>query len=76
LGDTHPFPKEPLAAGDDLYILQFVERHLPQTSSITEETRKEYSAILLGQKQDQLLSAWLRQQEKQARIATSKNILN
>ena len=76
LGDTHPFPKEPLAAGDDLYILQFVERHLPQTSGITEESRKEYSAILLGQKQDQLLSAWLRQQEKKAKIATSKNILN
>jgi len=76
LGTTNPFPKEALAAGDDLYILQFVERHLPQTTGINEETRKEYTATLLRQKQDQLLSSWLRQQEKKARIVTSKNILN
>ncbi|MBW6521641.1 MAG: SurA N-terminal domain-containing protein [Desulfoarculaceae bacterium] len=76
LGASNPFPKEALAAGDDLYILQFIERHLPETADISEDTRKEYSATLLRQKQDRLLSSWLQQQEKKAKIVISKNILN
>lgn len=76
LGAKNPFPKEALAVGDDLYILQFLGRQLPETSSINESTRKEYTATLLRQKQDRLLSSWLKQQEKKSKISTSKNILN
>ncbi len=76
LGAKNPFPKEALAVGDDLYIVQFLKRQLPETTSINESTRKEYSATLLKQKQDRLLSSWLKQQEKKAKISTSKNLLN
>jgi peptidyl-prolyl cis-trans isomerase D len=74
LGVKTPFPKEALAVGDDLYILQFLERKLPDATSLNETAKKEYTAILLKQKQDQLLGSWLRQQEKNARILISKNL--
>ncbi|MEK6201346.1 MAG: peptidylprolyl isomerase, partial [Desulfobulbaceae bacterium] len=76
LGAKNPFSEEALTVGDDLYIVQFLERQLPETTSINESTRKEYSATLLRQKQDRLLSSWLSQQEKKAKISTSKNLLN
>lgn len=76
LGAKTPFPETPLAVGDDLYILQFVERKLPELKSLDDTAKKEYSATLLRQKQDRLLSSWLRHQEKNAKILTSKNILN
>lgn len=76
LSAKSPFPKEPLAVGDDLYILQFQERKLPEAASMNAAARKEYTATLLKQKQDQLLSSWLRQQEKKSKISINKNVLN
>ncbi|MDO9043009.1 MAG: SurA N-terminal domain-containing protein [Desulfocapsaceae bacterium] len=71
-----PFPKETLAVGDDLYLLQFLERKSPEISTLNADTKKEYTATLLKQKQDQLLSSWLKQQEKKSKISVNKNILN
>ncbi len=76
LGAKKPFPDKPLAVGNDLYIIQFLERKLPELKSLDEATRKEYTTTLLKQKQDLLFSSWLRHQEKNATILTSKNILN
>jgi peptidyl-prolyl cis-trans isomerase D len=76
LSAKSPFPKEVLAAGDDLYILQFLERKLPETASLNAATRKEYTATLLKQKQDRLLSAWLKHQQENSKISVNKNILN
>lgn len=76
LSAKNPFPEQPMAVGNDLYIVQFLERKLPELKSLDEAARKEYSATLLKQKQDRLLSSWMRNQEKKARILTSKNILN
>jgi peptidyl-prolyl cis-trans isomerase D len=74
LNAKSPFPKEALAEGDTLYILQFRERKTPETASLETGAKKEYTATLLKQKQDQLLSSWLRHQEKSTKIATSKNL--
>lgn len=74
LGAKSPFPPEALAVGDDLYILQFVERKSPEISKLDETTIQNYTATLLKQKQDRLLGAWLKHQEKNAKIFTSKNI--
>ncbi|MDD3815337.1 MAG: SurA N-terminal domain-containing protein [Desulfocapsaceae bacterium] len=74
LGAKSPYPPEALPVGDDLYILQFVERTLPEISKLDETTRKSYTATLLKQKQDRLLGSWLKHQEKNAKIFTSKNI--
>jgi peptidyl-prolyl cis-trans isomerase D len=76
LSAKNPFPKEALAVGDDLYILQFLERKLPETASLNAATRKEYTATLIKQKQDQLLSSWLKQQQENSKISVNKNILN
>jgi peptidyl-prolyl cis-trans isomerase D len=74
LNAKSPFPKEALAEGDTLYILQFRERKTPETDSLETGVKKEYTATLLKQKQDQLLSSWLRHQEKNTKITTSKNL--
>ncbi len=76
LGPKNPLPQEALADNDNWYILQFLERQLPDPTKINESSRQEYTATLLQQKEDRLLSFWLRQQEKKAKISTSKNILN
>jgi peptidyl-prolyl cis-trans isomerase D len=76
LGAKNPFPEKPLAFGDDLYIVQFLERKLPEPKNLDDAAKKEYTATLLKQKQDRLLNSWLRHQEKNAKILTSKNILN
>ncbi len=76
LSVKNSFPKEALAVGDDLYILQFLERKLPEAASLNAATRKEYTATLLKQKQDQLLSSWLKQLEKKSKISINKDILN
>lgn len=75
LGPNTPFPKEPLAVGDDLYILQFLERLIPDSTSLNEETKSEYSALLLRQKQEQLLGSWLLHQEKISQISFNKNLM-
>ena len=59
LGAKSPFPQEALAVGDDLYILQFVERNLPEISKLDETAKQNYTATLLKQKQDRLLGSWL-----------------
>ena len=76
LSAKNPFPKETLAVGDDLYLLQFLERKSPEIANLNAATKKEYTATLLKQKQDQLLSSWLKQQEKKSKISVNKNILN
>ncbi len=76
LGPNNPLPPEALAENNNWYVLQFLERQLPDPTKIDESSRKEYTATLLQQKEDRLLSSWLRQQEQKATISTSKNILN
>lgn len=75
LGPKTPFPKEPLAVGEALYILHFLERKVPDPATLSDDTKKEYSAMLLTQKQDQLLGSWLKHQEKNSEIFTNKNLM-
>jgi peptidyl-prolyl cis-trans isomerase D len=72
----NPFPKEVLTVGDDFYVLQFLERKIPDASSLSAAARKEYTTTLLKQKQNQLLSSWLKHQEKNSKISVNKNILH
>lgn len=74
LNAKSPFPKEALNEGDTWYLLQFTERKTPETTSLEAQAKKEYTATLLKQKQDLLLFSWLRHQEKNTKIATSKNL--
>ncbi len=74
LSAKNPLPKEALAVQDNWYLLSFVERTVPELASLKDETRKEYTATLLKQKQDRLLGSWLKQQEKRSKILTSKNL--
>ena len=76
LGPKAPFPRAPLTVSEDHYILQFVERKVPDPATMSEAVKKEYQASLLQQKQDRLLGAWLKHQEKDSTIVTSKNLLN
>jgi len=76
LGLKTPFPRAPLTVSDDHYVIQFLERKVPDPATLTEAAKKEYTTGLLQQKQDRLLGAWLKHQEKNSTIVTSKNLLN
>ncbi len=74
LNSTRPFPDEPATVGEDIYLYQFTERNLPDPASMTDEEKKKYRNAILSKKQERLLFAWIRHQEKNAEIFTSKNI--
>ncbi|MCF8056314.1 MAG: SurA N-terminal domain-containing protein [Desulfocapsa sp.] len=74
LNSSAPLPEEPATVGDDLYIYQLTERSLPDLASITEEEKEQYRTQIINEKQDRLLLAWIRNQEKNADIYSHKNL--
>lgn len=76
LGPKTPFSKEVLTVDNDFYILHFLERSIPEPADLNEAARQEYTAALLKEKQDRLLGSWLKHQEKNSKIYTSKHLLS
>ncbi len=74
LNSSKPFPDEPATVGEDIYLYQFAERNLPDPASMTDEEKEKYRSAILSKKQERLLVAWIRHQEKNADIFTSKNL--
>lgn len=74
LSASTPYPLEPLSVGADFFILHFQGRILPEADKLDEANKKNYTRTLLQQQENQLLGAWLKNQEKGARIAISKNL--
>lgn len=74
LNSSKPFPDEPATVGEDIYLYQFAERQLPDPASMTDEEKERYRSAILSKKQERLLVAWIRHQEKNAEIFSSKNI--
>ncbi len=73
LSAKSPFPEEPGAVEGNFYVFQFAERKEPETA-LSENERNLYKETLLQFKQQQLLSSWLEQQEKNAEIFTHKSL--
>ena len=74
LNTGSPLPEEPATVGDDLYLYQFTARALPDLASITDEEREQYRTQILSAKQERLLVAWIRHQEKNADIFSNRNL--
>jgi peptidyl-prolyl cis-trans isomerase D len=73
LSKSSPLPEAPGRAGDDFYVYTFVSRDIPKMPENAEEVEK-YKNSLQRYKQQQLLAAWLRHLEVDAKITTHKNL--
>ncbi len=67
LSASSPLPEKPGKVGDDFFVYTFVDRQIPDLPDNSEEI-EQYRQNILRAKQQQLLSAWLRHQEMNAKI--------
>lgn len=68
-----PLPKETAQDGDNFVVYSFKNRVIPEMVEDSKEI-EQYKASLLNFKQQQLLSAWIRNQETQAEIVQHQNL--
>ena len=74
LSDSNPLPEEPATVAEDIYLYKFSNRLLPDPADMTEEEKEQFKTQILSAKQDRILVAWIRHQEREAEIFTNKNI--
>lgn len=72
LSPAEPFPAEPGIVGEDYYVYSFVDREIPE--EITEEELAPYRQVLLRNKQQEVLSAYLANLENEAVITRHKSL--
>ncbi len=73
LSASSALPETPGKVGDDFFVYSFVDRQIPALPEDSEEI-EQYRQNMLQAKQQQLLSAWLRHQEMQAKITTHPSL--
>ncbi|MDK9707274.1 MAG: SurA N-terminal domain-containing protein [Desulforhopalus sp.] len=73
LSKSSPLPETPGRAGDNFYVYTFVSRDIPKLPDNAQEIDR-YKSSLQRYKQQQLLAAWLRHLEVDAKITTHKNL--
>jgi peptidyl-prolyl cis-trans isomerase D len=74
LSSASPFPAEPAKVGADFYLYKFNKRTLPDPSALSPEDKESYRAQILAAKQERILIAWIRHQERAADIFTNKTL--
>ena len=74
LSDNKSLPDEPAKVGEDTYLYKFSKRTLPDAAAMTDEEKEQFKTQLLSAKQERILIAWIRHQEREADIFTNKNI--
>ncbi len=73
LSSLSPFPEEPGQVGDDYYLYGFTDSKIPELPENSDEI-EQLKDDLLRLKQQQLLSAWLMYQEKNAKITQHQSL--
>lgn len=73
LSASSPLPEEPGRAGDDFYVYTFLDRQIPTMPETADEIKK-YRENLERFKQQQLISAWLRHLEIDAKISKHESL--
>ena len=73
LSARSPYPSEPGEVDKEYYVYQFSERTTPKID-LTDAERDQYKNALLKLKQQQILTAWINHQRKQATITTHKSL--
>lgn len=72
LSDAEPYPQSPALVGDDYYVFSFQERQVPEVGA--NEDLERYRQVLLRNKQQELLSAYIRNLEKEAEITVHASL--
>jgi len=75
LSSADPVVEEPGLFGQDYYVYWFNERKTPETP-MSEEDRVRYQELLQQFKQQQILDAWLANQQAQAKISMHGSLEN
>jgi peptidyl-prolyl cis-trans isomerase D len=73
LSSTSPLPETPGRAGDDFYVYSFLQREIPKMPESSDEMKK-YRDNLQRAKQQQLIAAWLRHLEVDAKISKHQSL--
>ena len=73
LSTSSPLPEEPGKSGDDFFVYSFLDRQIP-TMPETGDEMKKYKENLQRFKQQQLISAWLRHMEINAKITKHQSL--
>ncbi len=68
-----PTPSEPALVGSDYYVFYLTERKAPE-GEMTEEEKAGYKDTLTRLKQQQLLSAWIKNQEQDTVVTIHKSL--
>ena len=74
LNANNALPEKVANVGNLFYVYKFIKRTLPDTDSMTDEEKEIFKAQIINSKQERLLMAWIRHQEKEADIFTNKNL--
>ena len=70
---NEPVPSEPLLVGSDYYVFYLTERKAPE-DEMTDEEKAGYRDTLKRLKQQQLLSAWIKNQEQDTVVTIHKSL--
>jgi peptidyl-prolyl cis-trans isomerase D len=73
LAPASPLPEAPGKVGDDFFVYSFLDKQIPAMSKNSAEV-VQYRENLLRFKQQQLLSAWLRHMEADAKITQHQSL--
>ena len=73
LSPSSPLPETPGNVGDDFFVYTFLDRQIPTLPKDSKEVA-QYRENLLRFKQQQLLSAWLRHMEINAKITRHQSL--
>jgi len=73
LSSASPIPESPGRVGEDFFVYAFLKREIPKMPD-DEGEKKLYRETLQRFKQQQLLAAWLRHMEVEAKISKSQHL--
>ncbi|TKB26853.1 hypothetical protein FCL47_06605 [Desulfopila sp. IMCC35006] len=73
LSPSSPLPEKPGTVGDDFFVYTFLDREIPPMPKDSKEV-VQYRDNLLRLRQQQLLSAWLRHMETDAKITRHQSL--
>lgn len=73
LSSASPVPEAPGRSGEDFFVYAFAKREIPKMADDAEE-KKLYRETLQRYKQQQLLAAWLRHMETEAKISKNQHL--
>ena len=67
------YPDEPFSENASLYVYEFVDRKIPM-GTLSEEEKQRYRNAIIQRKQQQILSGWLDNRRRQAKVLIHKTL--